>query len=179
MATSLSKKRSPAKVDDVGNKKSKLVQTFLDFGQKNVGLRKCSCGMNYQPGVEQDEKMHSKLHSQFLNSQLESFKWINSPKNLLLEFDSRKERIILLDQKTPKKPCLERFNILLERLNEELGAVALENLYTLPKFQAYVYIKDTRLMKNQVIGLLLVQEINEAYRAIRSIDKSVLCRYQL
>ena len=57
--TRFSKRSKKSSLIPSGNHKKKVVQTFLDLGQKHFDLRACpKCRMMYAPGNEEDEKMH-------------------------------------------------------------------------------------------------------------------------
>lgn len=50
----------------VKNKKRSYVQFHLDFGQSDFLLRVCStCGFQFTPGNEEDEKSHTRFHKRF------------------------------------------------------------------------------------------------------------------
>lgn len=47
---------------------SSVHQTFLNFGQKSVGMTKCAdCHMNYSNGISSDNLLHDAYHKSFVN----------------------------------------------------------------------------------------------------------------
>ncbi|KAJ2654301.1 hypothetical protein IWW48_006188 [Coemansia sp. RSA 1200] len=54
----------------------KREQTFLDFGQKPLGLEMCQiCGMAYQRGKEEDEDLHTRFHRSWQQKQARLLSW--------------------------------------------------------------------------------------------------------
>ncbi|KAJ1732496.1 hypothetical protein LPJ72_003395, partial [Coemansia sp. Benny D160-2] len=59
-----------------GDTPCKREQTFLDFGQKPLGLELCQiCGMAYQRGKEEDEDLHTRFHRSWQQKQTRLLSW--------------------------------------------------------------------------------------------------------
>ncbi|KAJ2504256.1 hypothetical protein GGI11_007428 [Coemansia sp. RSA 2049] len=59
-----------------GDTPCKREQTFLDFGQKPLGLELCQiCGMAYQRGKEEDEDLHTRFHRSWQQKQARLLSW--------------------------------------------------------------------------------------------------------
>ncbi|KAJ2518250.1 hypothetical protein H4217_003449 [Coemansia sp. RSA 1939] len=59
-----------------GDTPCKREQTFLDFGQKPLGLELCQiCGMAYQRGKEEDEDLHTRFHRLWQQKQARLLSW--------------------------------------------------------------------------------------------------------
>lgn len=64
----------------------KLVQMFLDVGQKNFFSTTCSeCGFVYTPGKNEEERLHMSHHNQALSLNLMKFKKIPQGTTLLMD----------------------------------------------------------------------------------------------
>lgn len=72
-----------------GSKKGKkMIQMFLDMGQRNFFSKTCSaCGFVYTPGKKDEERLHNSHHNEALSLKVLKFKG-NPPGSQLLVNDS-------------------------------------------------------------------------------------------
>eukprot|EP00056_Hartaetosiga_gracilis_P021567 m.24885 g.24885 ORF g.24885 m.24885 type:complete len:389 (-) comp9145_c0_seq1:211-1377(-) len=85
------------KVTQNNNKRKKtqnrLVQSYLDFGQKSSLVQCSECGMPYHSNVKSDKETHKKYHQAFLAEEMEGVKLSMNIKGLVSDTVDMKETL--------------------------------------------------------------------------------------
>ncbi|KAJ2802795.1 hypothetical protein H4R20_003141 [Coemansia guatemalensis] len=161
-------------------------QAFLDFGQRPIAPEPCSiCGMTFQRGREEDERLHQKYHRAWKQRQNNAFAWdiwssandayrpetVAYPRRLLENSSNRSQpslsmaTVRIVDAQCPSKREIQRALEILNLANEQLGACSLDlPALALKQRKIFVYISPGR----RVEGCVLAESITSARRVVPS-----------
>ena len=129
----------------------KLVQSFLDFGQKNFENIICdACGMLFTPGLADE------YHNNYCKLKTGKVKWIYSEDQVVLGFGEEKGSVIVANQSDSKCSALRTL------VQEYLGISSEVTSSSVKKTSSFVY-----LLKSQAIGYLEVEVIKESNKLIQ------------
>lgn len=146
----------------------KMVQSTLDFGQKNIGQTLCSeCGMLYFPSNTEDCQIHASFHKKKLQSFISFGRWKNEV--VVKEFPKEEDsRIILLDSETAPKVHLRKLAVIKEMVDNELGITDEKEVITPMKIFLYIH-------SGKLIGVLMAEPITQAFPVIPDTGSTIRC----
>ncbi|PIA13233.1 hypothetical protein COEREDRAFT_89758 [Coemansia reversa NRRL 1564] len=165
--------------------KVRKTQAFLDFGQRPIAFEPCKiCGMAFQRGREEDERLHKNYHRSWKQRQNREFMWdiwsssedAYKPETVayphfLLENNNDTQHSLsmatvrIVDAQGPSKRETQRALEILNIANEQLGACSLDiSELTLNQRKIFVYISPSR----RVEGCVLAESITRAQRVVSS-----------
>ncbi|KAJ2607822.1 hypothetical protein H4S08_004690 [Coemansia sp. RSA 1365] len=178
-----------AKAKSVGGGTStntvRKTQAFLDFGQRPIAFEPCKiCGMAFQRGREEDERLHQNYHRSWKQRQNREFAWdiwsssedaykseivayprcLSENNNDTQHFFST-ATVRIVDAQGPSKRETQRALEILNIANEQLGACSLDiSELALNQRKIFVYISPSR----RVEGCVLAESITSARRVVSS-----------
>ncbi|KAJ4827084.1 hypothetical protein Tsubulata_013898 [Turnera subulata] len=136
------------------NKKRSYAQFHLDLGQSDFNFRECStCGINYVPGDEGDEKEHKSFHKKYTHGI--QFKIFKNERVVDMPC-TQKERVLLVLHSDP--PALRnKVQEVIKMMEIELGGGWI--FHNLCK--VYLFISA-----NRVAGCVVAEPIKEAFKVL-------------
>jgi len=150
------KSTSPKKLGPPSDSPTKLVQSFLDLGQKNFGPIVCPvCRMTYQRGQQEDEEMHAKFHKSH-DKGIPFPGWKNEKE--IATFGGDRIIVVTDDALAAQQKKVKE---IIDHVNDELGAV-MRDTSSLAGFKVYLYISA----KKEVVGCLVGERISHAHKLI-------------
>ncbi|KAL1210445.1 Protein CHROMOSOME TRANSMISSION FIDELITY 7 [Cardamine amara subsp. amara] len=140
------------------NKKRNYTQFYLELGQSDFLLRRCSeCGVKYAPGDESDEKNHQNFHKYYMNGI--PFKgWQNERSFTTPSFN--KSRIVMVLANDPPAHR-NKVQEVVKMMELEFG----EDWILHQQCKVYLYVSCQRIS-----GCLVAEPIKEAFKLIAPPD---------
>ncbi|KAL5709165.1 hypothetical protein ACHQM5_019885 [Ranunculus cassubicifolius] len=138
------------------NKKRNYAQIYLELGQKDFVLHKCStCGLKYARGDEGDEEVHKEFHKNYTHGI--SFKgWRNERVVTANSTDNSRIVLVLDSDPAPQKNKVQEVARIMEN---ELGLSEGWLLHELCK--VYLFISARR-----IAGCLVAEPIRTGYKVV-------------
>ncbi|KAJ3088402.1 N-acetyltransferase esco2, partial [Quaeritorhiza haematococci] len=148
-------------------KKQTFQQMYLDFGQKDIGLRTCrKCGMKYTPGKATDEEVHERF-CKAVTGGLEYPQY--KQEQVVQQFAEDGSRIVLVTSKSSRVE-IKKASEIVQFIDQELGAVPSSPLTDLTSTTTKIFIHVSG--SNKVLGCVVAEKISEAFQRVRNTPDS-------
>ncbi|PON97423.1 N-acetyltransferase ESCO [Trema orientale] len=145
----------------VKNKKRSYAQYHLDLGQSDFNLHSCStCGFNYSPGEEEDEKAHKSFHKDYtLGIQFKG--WSNERVIRMPTIEGGRIVMVLDSDSTAQK---NKVGEVVKMMEIELGSGWI--FHKLCKVLLFI-------LSHRIVGCLVAEPIEKAFKVVsNSVDQS-------
>eukprot|EP01119_Soliformovum_irregulare_P001160 TRINITY_DN10879_c0_g1_i1.p1 TRINITY_DN10879_c0_g1~~TRINITY_DN10879_c0_g1_i1.p1 ORF type:complete len:328 (-),score=67.71 TRINITY_DN10879_c0_g1_i1:54-1037(-) len=156
---------SPKKRKAEPSNQPSMEQTFLDFGQKNLGSITCpDCGMMYSAGIDADDQEHAKYHKKMMKTPLSFPGWKNE--RIIKKFDATKEHISMFVHGDPAQQ-VKKMETIVQYVTNELGFSEAQGSRSTNRQKVFVYIANKKC-----IACLVAEPIETANPIIPKKDPS-------